>query len=120
MTREKEDGIIYKTISSVITNSELCVPVGYTQSSVDITWDCIKNAKKPCLQVVLPVSTAQMEYGFRMKEKAMLEKIAELVTLSKEKCDNVEFVARDASRADLSFLLKACLTAHLKISAKKA
>lgn len=112
ITREKEDAIIYKTISSLVCDSELAVPVGYDEKSVDITWECIKNAKKPCLQVMLPVSTAQMEYGFRMKDKAMLEKIGELVSLSKKKCDNVEFIALDATRADISFLVKACLKAR--------
>lgn len=109
VAREKEDAIIYKTISSVVKNSTLAVPVGYDEKSVNTAWECIKNAQKPCLQVVLPVSTAQMEYSFRMKEAAMLEKIKELVSLSKEKCDNVELVAIDATRSDISFLVKACL-----------
>ena len=112
ITKEKEDSIIYKTIASVVKGSELSVPVGYDEKSVETTWECIKDAKKPCLQVVFPVSTAQMEYGFRMKDKVMLEKTAQLVRLAKEKCDNVEFVAQDATRADIDFVIKACKTAE--------
>ena len=108
ITKEKEDSIIYKTIASVVNDSELAVPVGYDEHSLEITWESIKDAKKPCLQVVFPVSTAQMEYSFRMKDKAMLEKTAQLVAAAKAKCENVEFVALDATRADVSFVIKAC------------
>ena len=109
--KAKEDEIIYKTISSLVKNSELALAVGYTAESVDTAWECIKNAAKPCLQVVLPVSTTRMQYRFMAKEPVMLEKIASLTALAKEKCNNVEFVAEDASRADRAFLIKACLAA---------
>lgn len=109
--REKEDAIICKTIASLIKNCELALPAGTDEKSIACAWECIKTAKKPCLQVALPVSTAQMEYSFRMKEPAMLENIAKLVSLAKEKCDNVEFIALDATRADEAFLIKACLAA---------
>lgn len=110
--REKEDAIICKTIAALIKNCELALPAGTDEKSVSCAWECIKTAKKPCLQVALPVSTAQMEYSFRMKEPAMLENIAKLVSLAKEKCDNVEFIALDATRADEAFLIKACLAAR--------
>ena len=109
--RVKEDTIICKTISSVVVNAELAIPVGDSAESVDAAWECVKGAKKPCLQVALPVSTAQMEYGYRMKEPAMLELIKNVVTLAKAKCKNVEFVALDATRADEAFLINACLAA---------
>ena len=107
----REDAIVYKTIAGVVKNSSLAVPVGYTEESVNTAWECIGTAKDPCLQVVLPVATAQMEYTFRAKESAMLENIATLVSLAKKKCPNVEFVAQDATRADGEFLKKACLAA---------
>ena len=109
--KEKEDTIIYKTIASMVSESELAVPAGYDEKSVDAAWESIKEAKKPCLQIVFPVSTAQMEYSFRMKDKVMLEKMASLVAYAKTKCDNVEFVALDATRADVDFVIKACNTA---------
>lgn len=109
--REKEDAIICKTIASLIKNCELALPAGTDKKSVAAAWECIKTAKKPCLQIVLPVSTAQMEYGFRMKEAAMLDNVAALVSEAKTYCENVEFIALDATRADTDFLIKACLTA---------
>lgn len=108
--KPKEDTIIYRTISST-SSCKICIPVGTTSDSVEIAWECVKDAAKPCLQVILPVSTVQMEYLYHMKEEKMLSLISNLVSLSKEKCDDVEFVALDATRASVDFLVKACETA---------
>lgn len=108
--KPKEDTIIYRTISSLVS-CKICVPVGTTDDSVDVAWECIKDAKKPCLQVVLPVSTVQMEYLYHIKEEKMLALISKLVSLAKAKCDDIEFVALDATRASGDFLIKATTAA---------
>lgn len=111
IVREKEDAIINKTIASVVKNCTLAIRAGSTENSIDTAWECIKTAEKPCLQIALPVSTAQMEYSFRAKEAKMIEMITKLVSYAKQKCDNVEFIAIDATRADKEFLINACNTA---------
>ncbi len=103
----KEDTIIYRTIASKVKNCAVCIPVGFSADDVCAAYECIKDAAKPCLQVALPVSTVQMEYMYHVKEAKMLTKIEELCKAAKEKCENVEFVALDASRADKDFLIKA-------------
>lgn len=107
----REDTIIYKTISQNITNSTLAVPVGFSAEDVHIAWECIKDAKKPRLQIEVPTSTVQMEYIHHMKADKMLVKIAELTAEAKKLCDDVEFVALDATRADEAFLIQAVKTA---------
>lgn len=107
----KEDTIINRTISACVKNSALCIPVGFTAESINEAWECVKDAVKPCLQVVLPTSTVQMEYMYHLKDAKMLAKIEDLCKGAKEKCDNVEFVAMDATRADLDFIVSACETA---------
>lgn len=109
--KEKEDRIIYKTIASAV-RAQVAVPAGYDEKSVCLAWECIRSAQAPCLQIMLPVSTAQMEYSFRAKEAAMLEKIRKLVLLAREQCESVEFSALDATRADPEFVLNACLAAQ--------
>ncbi len=108
----KEDTIVYRTISSVVENSFVCVPVGFTKESLNNAWECVKDAAKPCLQVSLPVSTVQMEYSYHLKSNKMLLKIEELCTFAKEKCEFVQFTALDATRADDEFLKEACITAE--------
>ena len=102
----REDTIIYKTIAQNIQNATLAIPVGFEKEGVLAAWECIKDAKNPCLQVELPVSTIQMEYTYHVKQSKMLEKVVELIKEAKEYCDNVEFSALDATRADMDFLLE--------------
>lgn len=108
----KEDTIVYRTIASVVKNSAVCIPVGVSLQGIEDAWNCVKDAVNPCLQISLPVSTVQMEYSYHLKDNKMLLKIAELCKAAKEKCDNVEFIALDATRADIDFLVKACKTAE--------
>ncbi len=107
----KEDNIVYRTIAAAVKNSMVCIPAGFTSESVEEAWECVKDAVKPCLQIALPTSTVQMEYSYHLKDKKMLVKIAELCLAARAKCDDVEFVALDATRADIDFLAEACRTA---------
>ncbi len=103
----REDAIIYKTISQKVQNAILAIPVGFDAKSVETAWECIKYAKKPRLQIELPVSTIQMEYAYHVKQEKMLDKIVELIKQAKHYTSDVEFSALDATRADIDFLLKA-------------
>lgn len=107
----KEDTIINRTIASAVKNSALCIPVGFSAESLEEAWESVKSASSPCLQVMLPVSTVQMEYMYHYKDVKMLGKIEELCKAAKEKCECVEFVAMDATRADIDFVVNACQTA---------
>ncbi len=108
----REDAIIYKTISQNVKNAVLAIPVGFDAESVESAWECIKYAKKPRLQIELPVSTIQMEYAYHVKQDKMLSKIVELIKQAKNYTFDVEFSALDATRADIEFLLKAVKTAE--------
>ena len=103
----REDTIIYKTIAQNVQNAALAIPVGFSSEGVAAAWECIKDAKHPRLQIELPVSTIQMEYTYHVKQSVMLEKIAELVKAAKAVCEDVEFSALDATRADEDFLVSA-------------
>ena len=103
----REDTIIYKTIAKSVLNATLTMPVGFSVEDVKNAWECVKDAKKPRLQIELPVSTLQMEYTYHVKADKMLSKIAELVKAAKELCDDVEFSALDATRADDDFIVAA-------------
>ena len=108
----REDSIIYKTIAQNTTNSTVAIPVGFLTDEVETAWDCIKDAKKPRLQVELPMSTALMEYTYHIKADKMISKIGELTAAAKKLCSDVEFVALDATRADADFLISAAREAE--------
>lgn len=101
----REDAIIYKTIAQNIQNAILAVPVGFEKENIASIWECIKYAKKPRLQIELPVSTLQMEYTYHVKQEKMLERIGELVKEAKTYCEDVEFSALDATRANIDFIV---------------
>lgn len=107
----REDSIIYKTLAKNVQNAALAIPVGFNAEEVAVAWECIKEAKAPRLQVELPVSTIQMEYNYHLKQAKMLEKIIELTKAAKALCDDVEFSALDATRADVDFLVSAVVEA---------
>lgn len=101
---DKESEVICRTIASTVKGVTVKIPVGETEEQVKIAGECVKNSAKPCLQVIMPVSTAQMEYFYHLKANVMKDKITELVKIAKTYCQNVEFVAKDAFRAEEGFL----------------
>ena len=106
----KIDSLLIKSIASAV-NCTLAVPVSLDGADVDTLWPALQNAKAPRLQVCAPVSTVQMEYLYHKKPEKMLASIENALKLCKEKCDNVEFIADDASRSDNSFLCQVLKTA---------
>lgn len=107
----KTDTLFLHTIAPIIKNSAISCPTGYDIESVKAAYDAIKTAKKPILNITVPVSTVQMEYICHKKPKAVLEMIGELTAEAKKYCENVEFSAMDATRADKEFLYSAINTA---------
>ena len=102
----KIDALRIKSVASTVKNSIVAVPVSLTAESVELTWNALKEAKRPRLQVVASVSPVQMEYLFHKKPAAMLDAIKETIEACCAKTSDVEFIADDATRSDSSFLYK--------------
>ncbi len=114
----REDTIIYKTIASTVKGCTVAIPVGFSEDEVATAWECIKDAEKPRLQVVVPTSTVAMEYTYHIKAEKMLPKISALVGEALKYCADVEFVALDATRADYDFL-ESCVAEAVNAGAKE-
>ena len=106
ITGGKADQLSNKTIASMV-NTAITAAVDIIGSDIEETWESIKSAGKPRLNVVAPVSPVQMEYNAHKKAPAMLELITEKVKQARFYCETVEFTAADATRAELSFLCSA-------------
>ena len=106
----KADQLSNKTIASLL-NTAIAVAIDIGESNVEETWESIRSAGKPRLNVVAPVSPVQMEYTAHKKAPAMLEAIKEKVKQCRFYAENVEFTAADATRAEMDFLCKAVDTA---------
>ena len=107
----KIDSLRIKSVAQAVKSSILAVPVALSAESVALTWNALKEAKKARLQVCAPVSPVQMEYLFHKKPDAMLSAIRDTLAECCKVCDDVEFVADDATRSDPAFLYEAVRTA---------
>ena len=108
---EKTDTLLLKTACAFLKNSIMSVQVGTTVESVELTYNSIKSASKPRLSVALPISPVGMEYTCHKKAPKMIELIKTLVEKSVSLCDDVEFVALDATRAESDILVATIKTA---------
>jgi len=103
----KIDALRIKSVASAVKHSTLAVPVALDRESVQATWNALKEARHPRLQVVASVSPVQMEYIFHKKPDAMLESIRDTIAACRALTADVEFVADDATRSDRTFLVEA-------------
>lgn len=110
LTGSKENAVIFRTIAEAV-ECGIAVPVGFSEESVAAAWNTVHSAAHPILQVILPVSTVQMEYLYHLKAPKMLDKIAQLCKAASAVCADVEFVARDATRAEAGFTAQCCQAA---------
>lgn len=107
----KTDELLVRTIALTVKNCTLSCPTGLTEHEVEKAFECIKDARKPRLNVRVPVSPVQMEYQCHKKPAAIIELISALVKKAKTLCADVEFTAVDATRCEKEFLYKSIETA---------
>lgn len=113
----KIDSLRIKSVASTVKHSIVAVPVELNAESVETTWNALKEAAHPRLQVFASVSPVQMEYIFHKKPDAMLQAVKDTLAACIAKTDDVEFIADDATRSDRNFLYKV-ISAAIEIGAK--
>ncbi len=100
----KTDTLLLKTVCAFLKNSIMSVETGMTEAGVEAAFNAVSGAAKPRLSVKLPLSTVGMEYFCHKKAPKMLELIKTLVSKASSLCEDTEFVAYDATRAEKDFL----------------
>ena len=71
----KNDIVFLHTLAPLMTRCILACPVGLDPELLPDTWEALRAAKHPRLNVVAPVSTVQMEYQFHKKPPVVLDMI---------------------------------------------
>ena len=104
IAHERADSLLIKSIAGILNNSVLSVDAGLTKDSIEMTWEALKEAKNPRLSVQVSLSSARMEYVYRMKADGMKQAVEEAVKCCVSLTDDVEFVAEDATRTDFTYL----------------
>lgn len=98
------DALLIKSIAASLDHATLAVNAGIYKADIDQTWEALKDAKHARIQIVVPVSPARMEYDYHKKAAEMKELSKDAVAYAKTLCEDVEFIANDATRADADFL----------------
>ena len=106
----KADALSNKTIASMVS-APVSAAVEVTAENVEETWESVRAAKHPLLNVIAPVSPVQMEYTAHKKAPAMLAAITAQVKQCRFYSESVEFSAVDATRSDRRFLYEAIAAA---------
>lgn len=108
----KTDYYLVKSIASVIDKSTVSVPIDiFDPDSLTKSWEALKVASHPRLQVSVPVSPVRMEYVCHKKASGILDLVASKVSACAAICPEVEFVAEDFGRSDAGFLNQVITTA---------
>ena len=97
----------FKSVQSIAANVENATVASLarcTKGDIDAAWDAVKEAKHPRIHVFLATSDIHMEYKLKMTRQQVLDRITEMVSYARSKCEDIEFSAEDASRSDLEFL----------------
>ena len=106
------DALQIKSIVSALKDSRIAVPVELNNTdNIEKTWNALKDAKNPRLQVCAATSPVQIEYLFHKKPEAMIDAIKKTVAACKAICKDVEFIAEDATRSEPAFLAEALQSA---------
>ena len=100
----KNDIVFLHTLAPLMTRCILACPVGLDPELLPDTWEALRAAKHPRLNVIAPVSTVQMEYQFHKKPPVILDMIRAQVKACRELCEDVELSLQDATRAEVDFL----------------
>lgn len=108
----KEDVVVYKTIAESLKDTSVAIACGNSEEEINCAFDCVSKAQNKRLQIVLPLSTVQMEYIYHLKAPKMLDKIASLVKIASKTGAEVELVACDATRAEKGFVAECSKVAY--------
>ncbi|MEA5047935.1 MAG: alpha-isopropylmalate synthase regulatory domain-containing protein [Eubacteriales bacterium] len=103
---EKADTLLVKSIATAVKESRVVLPAALSQEGVEQAYQAIKEAAKPCIQIAVPTSTAQMEYICHKKPDQVLALVGSLIRKAKAYPVEVEFVAEDATRSEADFLYR--------------
>ncbi len=114
--KPKADHLLIKSIASAVQHAAVAVPVPLSPEEVEKTWNAVREAKKPVLQVEVPTSSVQMEYLLHLKPAALKARMEATIQACRQLTDRVEMIAQDATRADPAFL-REMITAALQSGA---
>ena len=91
---------------SIVTSLARC-----NKDDIDKAYEAIKDAKKKRIHVFIATSDIHIQYKLKTTRDEVINRIKEMVSYAKTKCDDVEFSLEDATRTNFTFACRAINTA---------
>src|SRR5256884_3282763 len=80
------------------------------RDEIDAVWRAIRDAQSPQIHVVMPVSDLHIERKLGLTREEAVKKGAEAIAYARSLCENVQYSAEDAGRADLGYVIESVET----------
>lgn len=107
----KADSLLVRTAASFVKNSVLSVAAASSPDAIDRAAEALSTAARPRIRIELPMTASIMEYTLHIKQQKMCDHVKKMIEKAKSVCDDVEFIAVDATRAEEAFLKEAVRSA---------
>jgi 2-isopropylmalate synthase len=95
-----------RAVAQEVKNSTVAALARAYVPDIDAGLRAIEPAAKPRLHIFLATSDLHLKYKLRLSREAALEQIGKMIRYGRERCDEIEFSAEDASRTDIDYLTR--------------
>ncbi|WP_010647856.1 2-isopropylmalate synthase [Oceanobacillus massiliensis] len=93
-----------KAIADTVKNTSVIGLARTIKSDIDIAWDALKGAEKPAIHIFVATSPIHMTYKLKKTPEEVVETAVRMVSYAKQKFNDIEWSAEDATRSDWDFL----------------
>lgn len=94
-------------VAAVIRESRIAALARCRTDDVELAAKALKKAKKARISIVLPISNRHLKHSLEIDRATAEEWIDKVVRHAKNLCDDIEFIATDATRTDYKHVLRA-------------
>jgi 2-isopropylmalate synthase len=98
-------------VAATVSNTTVASLCRTTQADIDASVDALRGAPQSRLHVFIATSALHMERKLGLTPAQVLEGVDWAVSYARERADEVEFSAEDATRSEPAFLAEVCRTA---------
>jgi len=98
-------------VASAVSTATVASLCRTSQADIDAGADALRGAERSRLHIFMATSPLHMARKLGLEPEQVLERIQWAVSYARERADEVEFSAEDATRSEPEFLAEACRTA---------
>ncbi len=98
-----------RAVAAEITGCRVAALARARQEDVDAALRGLEPAAKPRLHLFLATSDLHLKHKLRTTREHALDQIVKMTRYGKQRCEEVEFSAEDASRTDIDYLCEVVL-----------